>query len=52
MKKLAETSASGQKLYNMVISQTADATYAENESELSEEHTYRYEPLCNEIFIP
>lgn len=52
MKKLAETSPSGQKLYNMVISQTADATYAENESELSEEHAYRHEPLCNEIFIP
>lgn len=51
MKKLAEN-PSGKKLFDMVISKTAETSMIENESEYSEEiHFYRNEPLCKEISI-
>merc|ERR1712093_892481 len=53
MKKLAEISPSGKKLYDIVVSQAADVSTVENESEFSEEiPSYRYDPLCDVTQIP
>jgi hypothetical protein len=55
MRKLAEISKSGQKLYNIVLNQAdiSTAINSENEESYSEEiPTYKYEPLCNENQIP
>lgn len=53
MRKLAQISPSGKKLYNIVIAKNVEVSTMDNESEFSEEiNTYRYEPLCNEVFIP